>query len=69
VSGIALAAARRVDVAALIDEGPDEAACVRLRRAESMGRPLVGEPFMRHLETLTGRSLTPHKQGPRSRKV
>jgi putative transposase len=37
----------------------------RLRRAESIGRPLGDETFLARLETLTRRSLKPGKRGPK----
>ena len=39
----------------------------RLRRAETIGRPLGDEGFIRTLETATGRSLRPGKRGPKPR--
>jgi putative transposase len=54
----------------LIDEGPDPEAFVRLRRAESIGRPLgddhfISRRFVCRLEALTRRSLRPGKPGPK----
>lgn len=37
----------------------------RLRRAETIGRPLGDESFVHALETATGRSLKPGKRGPK----
>lgn len=67
VTDIAPVLARRIDVGALIDEGPDEKAFERLRRAESIGRPLGDERFMQSLEALTGRALAPKKRGRKPR--
>ena len=51
--------------AELIALGPDEAAFTRLRRAETIGRPLGDEAFVGRLETLTRRALKPGKRGPK----
>lgn len=67
VTDIAPVLARRIDVGALIDEGPDEEAFERLRRAESIGRPLGDERFMQSLEALTGRALAAKKRGRKPR--
>lgn len=37
----------------------------RLRRAESIGRPLGGDAFIAGLEALTRRTLKPGKRGPK----
>jgi putative transposase len=49
----------------LIAQGPDEDAFARLRRAETIGRPLGDEKFMRRVERMTGRRLAPGKRGPK----
>jgi putative transposase len=54
---------RYPDFAALIESGPDEAAFERLRRAESIGRPLGDDGFIARLEALTRRTLKPGKRG------
>ncbi|HEV2302982.1 MAG TPA: transposase [Stellaceae bacterium] len=51
--------------AELIALGPDEAAFARLRRAETIGRPLGDEAFIAGLEALSGRALKPGKRGPK----
>jgi putative transposase len=51
--------------AAFIASCPDEAAFERLRRAETIGRPLGDDGFLARLETLTHRRLKPGKRGPR----
>lgn len=56
---------RYPDFAALIETGPDEAAFERLRRAESIGRPLGDDGFISRLEALTQRALKPRKRGPK----
>lgn len=47
----------------LIAAGPDEDAFERLRRAESIGRPLGDERFLARLERRIGRTLAPGKRG------
>ncbi len=51
--------------AQFIAAGRDEAAFERLRRAESIGRPLGDDGFIGRLERLTQRSLKPGKRGPK----
>ena len=60
---------RYPEFAELIAAGEDEAMSQRLRRAESVGRPVGDETFLRRLEAASGRSLAPVKRGrpPRSR--
>jgi putative transposase len=56
---------RYLGFAGLIEAGPDEAAFERLRRAESIGRPLGDDRFIAGLEALTRRALKPGKRGPK----
>jgi putative transposase len=49
----------------LLDLGADEAAFERLRRAETIGRPVGAETFVTELEAATSRVLTPGKRGRR----
>ena len=49
----------------IIEAAPDEAAFARLRRAESIGRPLGEESFITRLEALTRRTLKLGKRGPK----
>jgi putative transposase len=51
--------------AEFIGRDVDAEAAERLRRAESIGRPLGGERFLADLEAMTGRTLKPAKRGPR----
>ncbi len=51
------------DFAAFIADEAAPDAIERLRRAESIGRPLGGDDFMRALEAQTGRPLKPSKRG------
>lgn len=53
------------DFAQFIAQDPDGQMYDRLRRAESIGRPLGDEAFLANLEALTGRTLKPAKRGPR----
>jgi putative transposase len=55
--------------AELIDTDPDPLAFNRLRRAETIGRPLGDEPFLTALETQTQRRLRPAKRGRKARAV
>jgi putative transposase len=49
--------------AELIAAGPEPEAFGRLRRAESIGRPLGDDDFMTRLEAQTQRSLKPGRRG------
>lgn len=51
--------------AAMIKAGEDEALSEKLRRAETVGRPLGSETFLAKLESKTGRTLKPAKRGPK----
>ncbi len=55
------------DFAALLDEAEDEERTMRLRKAESIGRPIGGEAFMQRMEAIAGRTLAPAKRGPKPR--
>ena len=61
-------AARFPHFADLLDLGPDHAAFDRLRRAESVGRPLGDAAFLKRIEAKTGRILRPGKRGPKPRR-
>jgi putative transposase len=66
--GLTLASATRErvpDFAALLKSAEDEEATMRLRRAESIGRPIGSPQFLDRLETSYGRRLKPAKRGPR----
>jgi REP-associated tyrosine transposase len=60
--------ARFPDFAALLEAGEEEAAMRRLRRAETIGRPIGGEDFVTTLEALSARRLAPAKRGPKPKK-
>jgi putative transposase len=49
----------------LLAQGESEALSHRLRRAESIGRPLGDEPFLARLEQAAGRTFKPAKRGRR----
>ncbi len=49
----------------LLALGPDDEAFERLRRAESIGRPLGSDAFLRWIERATKRTLRPAKRGPK----
>ncbi len=49
----------------LLALGPDQAAFDRLRRAESVGRPLGDAGFLKRIERTTGRKLSPERRGPK----
>ncbi len=57
--------ARYPDFAALIAAGEDEEMSRRLRRAETVGRPLGDDAFLDRLEKATGRTMRPGKPGKR----
>jgi putative transposase len=56
---------RYPDFAALIRAGEDEALSEKLRRAETIGRPLGNDAFLGKLERKYGRPLKPAKRGPK----
>jgi len=53
------------DFAEFIEVEPAPDMIGRLRRAETIGRPLGDEGFIRALEAATGRTLLPAKRGPK----
>ena len=54
---------RYPDFAAFLDRGPDPQRQGRLRRAESVGRPIGDAAFLQAVEAAAGRSLAPGKPG------
>jgi len=66
--GLTLAAPVRTrypDFAGLLAGAEDEDMTLRLRRAETIGRPVGGEDFLARLEAESGRTLRPAKRGPK----
>ena len=57
------------DFAALIAAGEDQAMSERLRKAESIGRPVGDEGFLERLSDTAGRPLKPSKRGPKPKAV
>ena len=53
------------DFAALLESAEDEEASMRLRRAESIGRPIGSAAFVERLELANGRALQPARRGRR----
>jgi putative transposase len=49
----------------LLEAGEDKAAAARLRKGESVGRPVGSDAFLAALETRTRRLLQPLKRGPK----
>jgi putative transposase len=57
---------RYPDVAELLESAEDEERTVRLRRAESVGRPIGSEAWLEQLESCSGRRLKRDKPGRRT---
>jgi putative transposase len=55
------------DFAAFLDEAPEAGMIERLRRAETIGRPLGERRFLTAIERATRRVLAPAKRGPKPR--
>ena len=60
---------RYPDFDALIATGEDSELSERLRRAETVGRPLGSDAFVATLERASGRRLKPAKRGRRRREL
>lgn len=63
VTDIAPVRSRIPDLAALLDSAEDCERTMRLRQAESIGRPVGGEGWLESLEQSSGRSLQTAKRG------
>lgn len=61
--------ARYRDFAALIAAGEDAEMSLRLRRAETIGRPVGDADFIGRLERESGRLLVPGKRGRRPKEI
>jgi putative transposase len=57
------------DFAGFIADDPEPAALARLRRAESIGRPVGEDAFLERLEAATRRRLKPGKRRPKARDI
>lgn len=55
------------DFAELLEPDQDEAMVERLRKAETIGRPLGNDAFIDRIAAATGRSARPGKRGPKPR--
>ncbi|MBF0326529.1 MAG: transposase [Alphaproteobacteria bacterium] len=65
ITAVAPILSRIPDFAIFLDQPADEAALTRLRQAETIGRPLGSDAFIREIEELSHRSLKPAKPGPK----
>lgn len=55
--------ARIPDIAALLESAEDEERTMRLRKAESVGRPIGSAQWIKSIEDGSGRGLSPAKRG------
>jgi putative transposase len=60
---------RYPDFAAVLAAGEDDEMSMRLRRAESVGRPIGDERFLAQLERASGRTFRPAKRGRRPTEI
>ena len=67
LTDVAPARARLARFADLLDADEDVEATERLRKGESVGRPIGSEDFLAMLEARTGRRLRPRPRGPKPR--
>src|ERR1700737_1858703 len=67
LTDIAPAGSRFANFADLLEGPADDQAAARLRKAESVGRPVGSAAFIAGLEAITCRRLRPLKRGPRGR--
>ena len=63
ITAVAAVAARAPDFGAMLEAAEDEEATMRLRRAESVGRPVGSEAFLDGLEQDHGRRVKPRRRG------
>lgn len=56
---------RIADLAALLESAEDEERTNRLRRAETIGRPIGSNDWLETLEQISGRQLKPSRRGPK----
>lgn len=64
ITTIAPILSRYPDFAALLAAGEEDEMLVRLRKAESIGRPIGDPAFLDRLEADSGRTLKPARRGP-----
>ncbi|WP_114954942.1 transposase [Sphingosinicella terrae] len=57
------------DFEAMLEAGEDEALSQRLRRAETIGRPVGSDAFLARLQQVSGRMLVPGKRGRRRKEL
>lgn len=57
------------DLAALLESAEDEELTMRLRRAESVGRPIGSGEWLERLERESGRRLSPARRGRKRREL
>src|SRR4051812_44728643 len=69
LTATAAVTARYPDFAALIAAGEDAEASRRLRRAETIGRPIGSAAFVERLEMDSGRALAPARRGRRRKEI
>ena len=69
LTDVAPARARLARFADLLDADEDVEATERLRKGESVGRPIGSEDFLATLEARTGRRLRPQPRGPKPREA
>lgn len=67
VTQVAPVSERVPDLAALLESAEDEERTMRLRRAETIGRPVGKDEWIEALEEGSGRPLRPGKRGRRGR--
>jgi len=60
---------RYPNFAGMIEAGEDEILSQRLRRAETIGRPLGSEAFIGALEQASGRTFKPARRGPKPKEL
>jgi putative transposase len=62
-------ATRFADLAALLEAGEDDEKSERLRRAESIGRPIGDRAFLDRVAVASGRTFEPGRRGPKPRQL
>ena len=57
------------EIAALLDSAEDDERTKRLRRAESIGRPIGSDEWLAALEQKSGRTFKPGKRGRKAEEL